>query len=87
MLHLTREDARRLAVSAQLLSAERAAGIVDAIDSPHDMRMRPQSARAREWLAANDRFRRDALDRLRADGSLRPGESPDTAQVSWTSSG
>lgn len=49
--------------------------------------MRPQSARAREWLAANDRFRRDALDRLRADGSLRPGESPDTAQVSWTSSG
>lgn len=143
---LTREDARRLAVSAQLLSAERPAGIVEAIDAltivgieptaaiapsadlilwsrlgwPYqpadltrlveedravfewggfyrttadlpllvpDMRTRPQSARAREWLSANDRFRRDVLDRLRADGPLRPAQIPDTAQVSWTSSG
>lgn len=146
MHHLTREDARRLAVSAQLLSARRPAGIVETIDAltvvgieptaaiapsadlilwsrlgwPYqpadlvrlveedravfewggfyrtmtdlplllpDMRSRPQSARAREWLRANDRFRRDVLDRLRADGPLRPTEIPDTAQVSWTSSG
>lgn len=144
--HLTRDEARRLAVSAQLLSAERPAGIVEAIDAltivgieptaaiapsadlilwsrlglPYqpadlvrlveldravfewggfyrtmadlallvpDMRTRPQSARGREWLAANDRFRRDVLDRLRTDGPLRPAEIPDTAQVSWTSSG
>lgn len=144
--HLTREEARRLAVSAQLLSAERPAGIVEAIDAltivnieptaaiapsadlilwsrlgwPYqpadlvrlfeedrailewggfyrtmadlpllipDMRTRPQSARGREWLTANDRFRRDVLDRLRADGPLRSTEIPDTAQVSWTSSG
>ncbi|WP_127819859.1 DNA glycosylase AlkZ-like family protein [Microbacterium sp. CPCC 204701] len=144
--HLTREDARRLAVSAQLVSAQRPAGIVEAIDAltvvgieptaaiapsadlilwsrlgwPYqpsdlvrlveedravfewggfyrtmadlplvipDMRTRPQSARGREWLSANDRFRRDVLDRLRVDGPLRPAEIPDTAQVSWTSSG
>lgn len=143
---LTREDARRLAVSAQLLSAERPAGIVEAIDAlsilpieptaaiapsadlilwsrlgwpyqPADlvrlveedralfewggfyrtmadlplllpeMRTRPHSRQAREWLAANDRFRRDVLDRLRAEGPLRPAQIPDTAQVSWTSSG
>lgn len=143
---LTREEARRLAISAQLLSAERPAGIVEAIDAltvvgieptaaiapsadlilwsrlgwPYqpadltrlveedravfewggfyrtmtdlpllipDMRTRPQSARAREWLSANDRFRRDVLDRLRIDGPLRSAEIPDTAQVSWTSSG
>jgi len=143
---LTREEARRIAVHAQLLSAERPAGIVETIDAltvvnieptaaiapsadlilwsrlgwpyqPADltrlaeedravfewggfyrtmadlplllpeMRRRPQSAQAREWLAANDSFRRDVLARLRADGPLRPADIPDTAQVSWRSSG
>jgi uncharacterized protein YcaQ len=146
MHRLTREDARRIAVAAQLLSAQRPAGIVETIDAltivnieptaaiapsadlilwsrlgwpyqPADlvrlieedraifewggfyrtmadlpllvpeMRTRPQSAQAREWLAANDRFRRDVLGRLRAEGPLRPTDIPDTAQVSWTSSG
>ncbi|WP_019181224.1 DNA glycosylase AlkZ-like family protein [Microbacterium yannicii] len=143
---LSREEARRVAVRAQLLAAERPAGIVETIDAltivnieptaaiapsadlilwsrlgwpyqPADlvrlveedraifewggfyrtmadlplllpeMRRRPQSAQAREWLTANDRFRRDVLDRLRAEGPLRPTEIPDTAQVSWRSSG
>jgi uncharacterized protein YcaQ len=52
-----------------------------------EMRRRPESARAREWLAANDAFRRDALARLRAEGPLHPVDLPDTAQVSWRSSG
>ncbi|TDN92402.1 crosslink repair DNA glycosylase YcaQ family protein [Microbacterium sp. BK668] len=51
------------------------------------MRERPQSADGRKWLAANDVFRREVLDRLRADGPLRPADIPDTAQVSWRSSG
>lgn len=51
------------------------------------MRERPQSREARDWLAANDVFRREVLDRLRAEGPLRPAEIPDTAQVSWRSSG
>ncbi|QIG40222.1 winged helix-turn-helix domain-containing protein [Microbacterium sp. 4R-513] len=147
MVHrLTRDDARRIAVRAQLLTAERPADIVETIDAltivnieptaaiapsadhilwsrlgwpyqPDDlrrlveedravfewggfyrpmtdlplvrplMRERPQSREAREWLAANDVFRREVLDRLRADGPLRPAEIPDTAQVSWRSSG
>lgn len=41
----------------------------------------------RDWLDANARFRQDVLDRLRADGPLRTGEIPDTAEVSWRSSG
>lgn len=52
-----------------------------------EMRRRPASQAARAWLQANDRFRRDVLARLRAEGALRPVEIPDTAQVSWRSSG
>ncbi|GAA3628727.1 winged helix-turn-helix domain-containing protein [Microbacterium awajiense] len=51
------------------------------------MRAWPPYREHREWLAANARFRQDVLDRLRADGPLRTGEIPDTAAVSWRSSG
>src|SRR6478736_4781307 len=143
---LTREQARRIAVRAQLLSAERPGDIVETIDAltivnieptaaiapsadhilwsrlgwpyqPADlvrlveedravfewggfyramtdlplllpeMRKRPQSAQAREWLAANEVFRRDVMARLRAEGPLRASDIPDAAQVSWRSSG
>ncbi|MEV4688866.1 DNA glycosylase AlkZ-like family protein [Microbacterium sp. LWH3-1.2] len=147
MVHrLSREDACRIALRGQLLTAERPAGIVETIDAltvvnieptaaiapsadlilwsrlgwpyqPADlerlfeedraifewggfyramtdlallipeMRRRPESAQAREWLAANDVFRREVLARLRAEGPLRAAEIPDTAQVSWRSSG
>lgn len=147
MVHrLTREQARRIAVRGQLLTAERPAGIVETIDAltvvnieptaavapsadlilwsrlgwpyqPADlvrlfeedravfewggfyramtdlallipeMRRRPESAQAREWLAANDVFRREVLARLRAEGPLRAADIPDAAQVSWRSSG
>jgi len=145
-LQLTREEARRIAVRGQLLTAERPAGIVETIDAltvvnieptaaiapsadlilwsrlgwpyqPADlvrlveedravfewggfyramtdlplllpeMRHRPHSAQAREWLAANDVFRREVLARLRAEGPLRAADIPDAAQVSWRSSG
>jgi len=147
MVHrLTREEARRIAVRAQLLTVPGPAGVVETVDAltvvnieptaaiapsadlilwsrlgwpyqPADlvrlveedravfewggfyrvmtdlallvpeMRRRPQSAQAREWLAANDGFRREVLARLRADGPLRAADIPDTAQVSWRSSG
>lgn len=146
MHHLTREQARRLAVRAQLLSADRPAGIVETVDAltvinieptaaiapsadlilwsrlgwpyqPADlvrlveedraifewggfyrtmadlpllrpeMAGRPQSREAREWLDANAVFRQEVIDRLSADGPLRPTDIPDTAQVSWRSSG
>lgn len=145
-LRLTREQARRIAVRAQLLSAERPTGIVETVDSltvinieptaaiapsadlilwsrlgwPYqradlvrlveedralfewggfyrtmadlpllrpEMALRPQSREARDWLEANDRFRREVMRRLRAEGPLRPADIPDTAQVSWRSSG
>lgn len=147
MVHrLTRQDARRLAVRAQLLADERPAGIVETIDAlgsvsieptaaiapsadlilwsrlgwpyqPPDlarlneqervilewngfyrtmadlplllpeMRLQPRYEDGRAWLAANDVFRREVLARLRADGPLRAADIPDTAQVSWRSTG
>jgi uncharacterized protein YcaQ len=51
------------------------------------MRAAPRFAQSREWLAANDRFHREAVARLRAEGPLRTSEIPDTSAVSWPSSG
>lgn len=143
---LTREQARRIAVRAQLLTAERPAGIVETIDAltivnieptaaiapsadlilwsrlgwpyqPADlvrlveedralfewggfyrtmadlpllrpeMAVRPLPREARDWLEANAVFRTEVMKRLRDDGPLRPTDIPDTAQVSWRSSG
>ena len=52
-----------------------------------EMAGRPQSREARDWLAANAVFRQEVMDQLRADGPLRASDIPDTAQVSWRSSG
>ncbi|MFE7844418.1 DNA glycosylase AlkZ-like family protein [Microbacterium sp. NPDC057407] len=143
---LTRAQARRIAVRAQLLTADRPAGIVETVDAltvvnieptaavapsadlilwsrlgwPYrsadlvrlveedralfewggfyrtmadlpllraEMAQRPHSREARDWLAANDGFRREVMAHLRDRGPLRPTDIPDTAQVSWRSSG
>jgi uncharacterized protein YcaQ len=143
---LTRQQARRIAVRAQLLTADRPGGIVETVDGlslvnidptaavapsadhilwsrigwpyqPADllrameedravfewagfyrsmedlalyrpiMRAWPRYRDQRDWLEANDRFRRDVLDRLRADGPLRGAQIADTSQVSWKSTG
>ncbi|GAB2619534.1 hypothetical protein Aab01nite_33620 [Paractinoplanes abujensis] len=42
---------------------------------------------AQHWVDANDRFRRDILDRLDRDGPLPQSEIPDTSVVPWGSSG
>lgn len=44
----------------------------------------PSAAR---WLEANDSFRRDVLDLLRASGPLRSRAIPDTSIVPWQSAG
>jgi uncharacterized protein YcaQ len=41
----------------------------------------------RNWMTANDRFRRDVLKRLREAGPLVSRDIPDTAQVAWKSTG
>jgi uncharacterized protein YcaQ len=46
------------------------------------MRRWPRRERTRQWLEANDRFRRDVIARLRADGPLLASDIDDTAQVS-----
>lgn len=51
------------------------------------MRHFPQRESNREWLAANDVFRREIVARLRADGPLLATQIPDTAQVSRTPDG
>ncbi len=138
---LTRDQARRIAVRAQLLDAERAGDVVEVaeelgaikidptatiapaehtilwsrIGGGYDpiqlskaawsdrllfefdgafrpigllplmlpsMREWPRRQSSRDWLDANDRFRRDVLACLRAEGPLAASEIPDTAQVS-----
>ena len=48
---------------------------------------RPPYERTREWFHANDAFRRDVIKRLRKSGPLSSRELPDTAAVSWASTG
>lgn len=137
---LTRDDARRIAVRAALLDAERPGDVVEVAEQigylkidptaviapcehtmlwsrigwPYEpgqltkaveddrtlfefagtyrpssmlaamlpgMREDPLRQSAMEWLAANDRFKNDVLDRLRAEGPLTSSSIPDTAQV------
>ncbi|MDM4762137.1 crosslink repair DNA glycosylase YcaQ family protein [Galbitalea sp. SE-J8] len=143
--HLTLEEARRVAVLAQLLSAPRPDGLVETVDrlgavridltaavapsadlilydrlgaafEPDQLRralddrvlveldgwVRPMDDLAiwlpelragsayrgpRSWLAANAGFRRDVLDRIRAEGPLVATDIPDTSAVPWPSSG
>ena len=146
MHRLSREDARRIAVRAQALTAERPGGVLEVVDElalvnvdptaavapsadhilwsrigwpyqPADLMRAVEEDRAifewagfyrpmadlplylplmhawppwsahREWLDANDRFRRDVLAQLRSEGPLRTGEIPDTSQVAWKSTG
>jgi uncharacterized protein YcaQ len=47
----------------------------------------PSYDKQRVWLQANDRFRRDVVNRLRASGPLLSRDIPDTSQVAWPSSG
>jgi uncharacterized protein len=47
----------------------------------------PSRERSRDWLRANDRFRRDILDRLGASGPLLSRDIPDTSVVPWPSTG
>jgi uncharacterized protein YcaQ len=47
----------------------------------------PPWQRSRDWLAGNDSFRRDVLDRLRDSGPLTSRDIPDTSVVPWASSG
>ena len=48
---------------------------------------RPTYERTRAWLRANDRFRRDVLERLATSGPLTSRDIPDTAKVPWASTG
>ena len=51
------------------------------------MRRPLRYAKTADWVAANDRFRRDILALLRERGPLLTGEIPDAAQQSWGSTG
>ena len=52
-----------------------------------DMATFPHYDKQREWMRANDRFRRDILRLLGAAGPLPSRDVPDTSQVSWPSTG
>lgn len=49
--------------------------------------LRDKPGQVRDWLAANDGFRRRVLDQLAAEGPLLSRAIPDTAEVPWKSSG
>ena len=44
-------------------------------------------SRSRDWLDANDGFRRRVLDQLRASGPLPARDIPDSCEVPWVSTG
>lgn len=48
---------------------------------------RPHYPQTRQWLADNDPFRRDILQRLAASGPMTSRDIPDTSVVAWPSSG
>jgi uncharacterized protein YcaQ len=52
-----------------------------------EMETFPHYDKQRDWLRANDRFRRDVLDRLSASGPLLSRDIRDTSVVPWPSSG
>ena len=53
-----------------------------------EMRAWPtEGGRVHQWLEANDAFRHEVLDVLRASGPLRSRDIPDTCVVPWSSSG
>lgn len=143
---MTRRDARRLAVRAQLLSADRPALVAEVIDELTVLNIDPTNAiapcedhllwsrlgvgyehgqlqstveddrqafeydgmyrsgldlaiyraymaqpleyqKTRDWVGANAAFRADILARVTDSGPLLTGEIPDTAAVSWGSTG
>jgi uncharacterized protein len=49
--------------------------------------LRDWQVQFRDWVAANDRCRRDILDRLRAEGPLPSRAFPDTCERPWESTG
>jgi uncharacterized protein YcaQ len=49
--------------------------------------LRDKPGEVKDWLAANDGFRRRVLDQLRSDGPLPSRAIADTAEVPWQSSG
>lgn len=144
--HLSRQQARRIAVRAQLLDVHRPADLIETVDRLTMLQLDPTAAiapaadliawsrlglayqparlqaaleqdralfefdavirpmrdlglylagasdrphypRTRQWLEANDRFRRDILDRLRDGGAMTSRDIPDTSAVPWPSSG
>lgn len=52
-----------------------------------EMETFPHYDKQRDWLRANDRFRRDVLDRLAASGPLLSRDIADTSVVPWPSTG
>jgi uncharacterized protein len=52
-----------------------------------EMAMWPIWTKGREWLAANEGFRRRVLDQLKASGPLQSRDIADTAEVPWQSTG
>jgi uncharacterized protein len=51
------------------------------------MDVAPRYLVTREWLAANDGFKRDVLARITAEGPLQSKQIPDTSQIPWPSTG
>jgi uncharacterized protein YcaQ len=52
-----------------------------------EMETFPRYDKQRDWMRANDRFRRDIINLLRRSGPLLSRDVPDTSQVSWPSTG
>lgn len=99
MVHrLSRDQARRIAVQAQLLHLPRPVGVLDVVrrlgllQHDHTAYVAPNAhlelwSRLADWVAVNDYSRQEILQQLRSEGPLPARELPDSTAVPWRSSG
>src|SRR5213075_1745323 len=92
MHRLTKAEARRIAVRAQLLDAPRPTDLLTVVRRLTLLQIDPTAAIAPSadlvaWIRDNDRFRRDILKLLRKSGPLTSRDIPDTCVVPWASTG
>ncbi|TDD29658.1 hypothetical protein E1218_03555 [Kribbella turkmenica] len=78
MPEVSRPDARRIAVRAQLLGRDRPEDLAEMAEWPGSGPLLDWQEYRRDWVKANEGCRLDILERLRQDGPLVMRELPDT---------
>ena len=87
-LHRALADRQLVEIGALVRPAEDIALYRTAMrEWPGSGALKDWQVRRRAWVLANERCRRDILDRLRAEGPLQSRDLPDTCEQPWASTG